>query len=92
MWRSYGEGVENRRKTWIAQFAGAILAPLVLEWLVGPVANMGATLPKMGTLPAFGMEVILTTLLVLAIIGTATGSRLVGPREKQAATGSEQKR
>ncbi len=64
---------------WIAQFAGAVLAPLLLAQLVGPIADFGATLPKMGTMPAFAMEIILTFLLVLVITGTATGSRLVGP-------------
>lgn len=64
---------------WIAQLIGALLAPLVLQALVGPVADLGATLPKMGAFPAFGMEVILTFILVSVIIGTATESKLVGP-------------
>ncbi len=63
---------------WAAQVLGAVLAPLHLAALIGNVADLGATLPKLGEGPAFVMEIILTCLLVLVIIGTATGSRLVG--------------
>ncbi len=63
---------------WAAQLIGAFLAPLVLQALVGYQADLGATLPKMGSPAAFGMEIILTTLLISVIIGTATGNKLVG--------------
>ncbi len=63
---------------WAAQLIGALLAPLVLQALVGYQADLGATLPKMGAPAAFGIEIILTTLLVSVIIGTATGNKLVG--------------
>ncbi len=64
---------------WAAQFAGAILASTVLWLLFGNVKDLGATLPHYGSVPAFGMEIILTWLLVSVIIGTATKSKLVGP-------------
>ncbi len=47
--------------------------------LFGDVEHLGATLPQHGDLPALGMEIILTWLLVSVIIGTATKSKLVGP-------------
>lgn len=64
---------------WISQLVGAVLAIVLLRVLFGDIAELGATLPHMGALTAFMMEIILTCLLVLAIIGTATGNKLVGP-------------
>ncbi len=64
---------------WLVQFIGAVLAVLLLRQLFGPVAHLGATLPHFGAWPSFVMEIFLTCLLVMVIIGTATKSRLVGP-------------
>ncbi len=63
---------------WAAQFAGAILAAGVLRALFGTVGDLGATLPRHGDLAAFVMEGLLTLLLVLVIIGTASRSKLTG--------------
>ena len=63
---------------WAAQFAGALLAAAVLRALFGTAGNLGVTLPHHGDLAAFVMEVLLTLLLVLVIIGTATRSKLTG--------------
>ncbi len=63
---------------WAAQVIGALLAAAVARLLIGDVKDLGATLPHFGTLPAFGMEIVLTWLLVVVIIGTATGTKLVG--------------
>ncbi len=64
---------------WAAQMAGATLAAALLRSLFGPVAHLGATLPRFGEWPAFVMEVALSTLLLLVILGTATRYSLVGP-------------
>ncbi len=64
---------------WLAQFAGAIAAAGLLFLIFGKVKDLGATLPHYGDIPAFGMELILTWLLVSVIVGTATKSKLVGP-------------
>jgi aquaporin Z len=66
---------------WLAQFVGAVLAALFLRSLFGNVAYLGATRPKaeLGISTSFWMEVILTTLLVTVILGTAEQHRLVGP-------------
>lgn len=64
---------------WLAQLAGALFAAEVLRLLFGEAGRLGATLPRYGDIPAFVMEVILTTFLVSVIIGTATDSKVVGP-------------
>jgi aquaporin Z len=66
---------------WLAQIIGAVLAALFLKTLFGNVAHLGATRPEseLGILTSFWMEVILTTLLVTVILGTAEQHRLVGP-------------
>ncbi len=64
---------------WLVQFFGAILAAGLLRLLFGQVKDLGATLPHYGAIPAFVMELVLTWLLVLVIVGTATKSKLVGP-------------
>jgi aquaporin Z len=65
---------------WLAQFVGAILAASFLRVAFGDVAHLGTTLPArgVGPLPAVLMELVLTTLLVTVILGTAHNSRLVG--------------
>lgn len=63
----------------IAQFAGAVLACLFLQWTFGDVMA-GATLPADGVSAgtAAGMEALLTLGLVSVILGTATGARNIG--------------
>jgi len=63
---------------WAVQIGGAVLAVLLLQAILGPVGDLGATRPHHGTLAAFGMETVLSVLLVTVILGTATNHHLVG--------------
>jgi aquaporin Z len=62
------------------QFAGAVLATLVLWALIGRQGSAGLTLPGSGipTLTAMFWEVVLTAGLVSVILGTASGAQQVG--------------
>ncbi len=64
---------------WAAQMLGAVGAAALLKTVFGPVARLGATVPRHGVLPALVMEIVLTWLLVTVILGTATRYSLVGP-------------
>ncbi len=63
-----------------AQFAGAVLATLVLAGLVGTQGTAGLTLPGSGisTATAMAWEALLTLGLVSVILGTASGAQQVG--------------
>ena len=65
----------------IAQFLGAILAPLLLWALIGKQGSAGLTLPGHGisTMTAMLWEVVLTVGLVSTILGTASGAQNLGP-------------
>ena len=62
-----------------AQLAGAVLAALVLRvaW-EGTPADLGATVPTVGTGSALVYELILTGLLMFVIVAVATDTRAVG--------------
>jgi aquaporin Z len=64
----------------VAQFAGAMLATLVLVALLGKQGSAGLTLPgpHVSTTTALLWEIILTTGLVSVILGTASGAQAVG--------------
>jgi aquaporin Z len=64
----------------IVQLAGAVLAALVLHWIVNVSASYGSNYPAHGysDLAAFWMELLLTTGLVSVILGTASGAQNVG--------------
>ena len=64
----------------IIQLAGATLAALFLRWVFGNVEHLGATLPGPGykAWQALLMEIVLTTLLVSVILGTASAAQNVG--------------
>ncbi len=64
----------------IAQFAGAVLATLLLWALIGRHGSAGLTLPGPGisTLTALFWEALLTVGLVSTILGTASGAQAVG--------------
>jgi aquaporin Z len=64
-----------------AQFAGAILATLLLWGLIGKQGSAGLTLPGHGISTATAMlwEVVLTAGLVGTILGTASGAQQLGP-------------
>jgi aquaporin Z len=64
----------------VAQFAGAILATLLLWALIGKQGSAGLTLPGHGisTGTALVWEIVLTTGLVSVIQGTASGAQQLG--------------
>ena len=63
-----------------AQFAGAVLATLLLWGLLGRQGSAGLTLPGSGvsTITAMLWEAVLTAGLVSVILGTASGAQQVG--------------
>ena len=63
-----------------AQIAGASLAGLALLALFGAGTGLGATTPGPGVTPlvAVLVESVLTAILVLIILGTASGAKIVG--------------
>jgi aquaporin Z len=64
-----------------AQFAGAVLATLLLWALIGRQGSAGLTLPGSGipALTAMLWEAVLTAGLVSVILGTASGAQQLGP-------------
>ena len=58
-----------------AQCAGAVLASLVLRWLLGPVGHLGATVPSVSLDRAFVIEAGYTGILAFVIMGVATDAR-----------------
>ena len=65
----------------VAQFAGAVLATLLLWALIGRHGGAGLALPGPGISAPVAMlwEMILTTGLVSVILGTASGAQQLGP-------------
>lgn len=63
---------------WAAQISGAVLAALTLGVLFGTGTGLGRTLPAGSALQAFGLEIILTALLVFVIASVAQ-SALAAP-------------
>jgi aquaporin NIP len=61
-----------------AQLAGGVTASLMLRLLFGDVANLGATLPAGSAMQSFGLEIVLTLLLMVVITSVATDTRAVG--------------
>jgi aquaporin Z len=64
-----------------AQFAGSVLAVLLLWALIGRQGSAGLTLPGPGVSAwtALAWEVVLTAGLVSVILGTASGAQQIGP-------------
>jgi aquaporin Z len=64
----------------VVQIAGAIVAAVLLEALVGVSASDGGSYPGANTsdLAAFGTEAVLTFGLVSVILGTASGAQNIG--------------
>lgn len=60
------------------QLIGAIAGALTLRALFGSAANLGATLPAGSAWQSFGLEVLLTAVLMFVIIAVATDSRAAG--------------
>lgn len=63
---------------WLAQFLGAALASLLVRFLWGDVAHLGANLPGLGDGRALLLEVVLTFILMFVITAVATDVRAAG--------------
>lgn len=63
---------------WGAQIAGGVAASIVHRLLFGNVANLGATLPAGSAGRSFGLEIVLTLILMVVITSVATDARAVG--------------
>ena len=73
---------------WLAQIAGAFLGAGFLLWMFGDVEHLGTTIPHFGVARGFGMEVVLTMILVSVILGTATRHRSIGANAAIASGGA----
>ncbi len=60
------------------QLAGAVFASILLRFLFGSVAHLGATLPLGSAAQSFVLEVVLTAILMFVILSVATGSKEQG--------------
>jgi aquaporin NIP len=63
---------------WASQLAGALLASLTLRILFDNHASLGATLPAGSAMQSFGLEFILTAILMFVILCVSTGPKEVG--------------
>jgi aquaporin Z len=65
----------------VAQFAGSVLAVLLLGTLIGRHGGAGLALPGPGISAwvALAWEIVLTAGLVSVILGTASGAQQIGP-------------
>jgi aquaporin Z len=61
-----------------SQLLGAMFASGLLRFLLGNVAHLGATLPAGSAGQSFGLEVVLTAILMFVILSVATGSKEQG--------------
>lgn len=61
-----------------SQLAGALLASLTLLLLFGNHASLGATLPAGSARQSFGLEIVLTGILMFVILCVSTGPKEVG--------------
>lgn len=59
-----------------AQCAGAILASAVMRLVLGPIGDLGATLPHVGLARSFLIEWLFSFALMLVIMAVATDSRV----------------
>ena len=62
-----------------AQLAGGILASLTLYYLMGPTANMGASLPSGSVAQSLVLEFILTFILMAIIMSLSLEPKVAGP-------------
>lgn len=61
-----------------AQLLGASLGAFTLRLLLGDIAQIGVTLPAGSVWQSFGLEMLLTAVLMFVIISVATDYRAVG--------------
>jgi len=60
----------------LAQCVGAVTASFTLRAALGPVGNLGATLPRIPVVAAFGVEWLLSFALMFVIMAVATDERV----------------
>ena len=60
----------------LAQCVGAIGASLTLLWILGPIGNVGATVPAIPIGGAFAVEFLLSFVLMFVIMAVATDERV----------------
>jgi MIP family channel proteins len=68
---------------WLAQIIGALLAAVVVGWLFGDALDAGVSTPHVVLAPGRGpatlaIEAVLSSLLIVVILGTADRHRVVG--------------
>lgn len=63
---------------WLVQFIGAVVGCGVTALLFGTGDHIGATLPHAGAFPALGTELLLTTILLLVILGSSKNHKITG--------------
>jgi aquaporin NIP len=63
---------------WVAQFAGALAAAVLLRASLGNIAHVGATYPSGSDLQSFLWELVMTAFLMFVILAVATDTRAVG--------------
>jgi aquaporin NIP len=61
-----------------SQICGALLASAVLRLLFGNEAFLGATLPAGSAMQSFGLEIVLTGILMLTVLCVSTGPKELG--------------
>ncbi len=61
------------------QIGAALVASGLLRFLLGPIANLGATLPAGTAVQSLVIEIVITFFLMFVITAVATDSRAVGP-------------
>lgn len=64
---------------WAAQVSGAVLAAALLMLLFGDAIDAAVNQPPMGAWRGFGMEIVLTALLIAVILSTAQRMKVTGP-------------
>lgn len=62
----------------VAQLLGAILGALTLRLLISDLAALGTTLPSGSIGQSFGLEILLSAVLMFVIISVATDTKAVG--------------
>lgn len=58
-----------------AQCLGAIAASFALRWILGPVGQLGATIPALSLGRSFAVELVYSAILAFVIMGVATDER-----------------
>ncbi|MBE2266884.1 MAG: MIP family channel protein [Anaerolinea sp.] len=61
-----------------AQLLGALLSALTLRLLIGDLAALGTTLPAASVMQSFGLEILLSAVLMFVIISVATDTKALG--------------